>query len=95
MSGSSHLQRPKATYAGLVAQRELMSVARQGGSDATVPEGSSGLDAARSQCRATAFVTNTYGDTVSTIDVKTKTKHPTDITVGTGPIGVAVTPCRR
>lgn len=48
---------------------------------------------ARERCRATAFVTNTYGDTVSTIDVKTKTKHPTCITVG--PIGVAVTPCRR
>jgi hypothetical protein len=29
--------------------------------------------------------------TVSTIDVKTKTKTPTDITVGAGPKGVAVT----
>jgi YVTN family beta-propeller protein len=29
---------------------------------------------------------------VSTIDVKTRTKHPTDIPVGTAPIGVAVTP---
>jgi YVTN family beta-propeller protein len=57
--------------------------------------GSSGVDAAGSQRGATTFITNTYGDTVSTIDVKTRTKHPTDITVGTGPIGVAVTPCRR
>ena len=30
--------------------------------------------------------------TVSTIDVKTRTKHPTDITVGSLPIAVAVTP---
>jgi hypothetical protein len=50
---------------------------------------------ARERCRATAFVTHTYGGTVLTIDVNTRTKHPTDITVGTGPIGVAVTPCRR
>jgi hypothetical protein len=32
---------------------------------------------------------------VSTIDVKTGTKHPTDIAVGTKPIRVAVTPCHR
>ena len=41
----------------------------------------------------TAFVANYGSDTVSTIDVKTRTKHPTDITVGTQPIRVAVTPC--
>ena len=29
---------------------------------------------------------------MSTIDVKTRTKHPNDITVGTVPLGVAVTP---
>jgi YVTN family beta-propeller protein len=29
---------------------------------------------------------------VSTIDVKTRTKHPTDIPVGTGPKGLAITP---
>ena len=40
----------------------------------------------------TAFVTNDGSGTVSTIDVKTRTKHPTDITVGTDPDGVAVTP---
>lgn len=49
----------------------------------------------RKRCRATAFVANTRGGSLPTIDVKTKTKHPTDITVGTGPIGLAVTPCRR
>ena len=50
----------------------------------------------------TAFVTNANllagpitGDSVSTIDVKTRTKQPTDIPVGTFPHGVAVTPCRR
>jgi DNA-binding beta-propeller fold protein YncE len=52
----------------------------------------------------TAFVTNfgpftslnvpTPGSigTVSTIDVKTRTKEPTDIAVGSGAVGVAVTP---
>ena len=48
--------------------------------------------AGRGRCRATAFVTNLDGGTVSTIDVKTRTKHPTDIAVGGGPVGVAVTP---
>src|SRR5687767_749714 len=48
--------------------------------------------AGRSRCRTTAFVTNLDGGTVSTIDVKTRTKHPTDIAVGGGPVGVAVTP---
>ncbi len=43
----------------------------------------------------TAFVTNGASGTVSTIDVKTRTKNPTDIAVGSGPAGVAVTPCRR
>jgi YVTN family beta-propeller protein len=32
---------------------------------------------------------------VSTIDVKTRTKHPADITVGAQPLRIAVTPCRR
>jgi DNA-binding beta-propeller fold protein YncE len=32
---------------------------------------------------------------VSTIDVKTRTKHPTDITVGTQPLRVAITPDGR
>jgi hypothetical protein len=32
---------------------------------------------------------------LSTIDVKSRTKDPIDITVGTAPTGVAVTPCRR
>src|SRR5215831_15883417 len=48
--------------------------------------------AARSRCRPTAFVTNSGGGSVSTIDVKTRTKNPTDITVGSIPIGVAITP---
>ena len=29
---------------------------------------------------------------MSTIDVKTRTKNPTDIPVGTNPVGVAITP---
>jgi YVTN family beta-propeller protein len=40
----------------------------------------------------TALVGSTHSDTVSTIDMKTRTKHPDDITVGTNPGGVAVTP---
>jgi YVTN family beta-propeller protein len=59
-----------------------------------VPGGVSAV-AARSRCRATAFVTNTYNDTVSTIDVKTRTKDPTDIPVGVNPATTVVTPCRR
>src|SRR5215510_11652665 len=48
--------------------------------------------AVRSRCRATAFVANGLNGSVSTIDVKTRTKNPTDITVGSQPFGVAVTP---
>ena len=48
----------------------------------------------------TAFVTNadlrkefsSSGDSVSTIDVKTRTKNPTAIAVGAQPTGLAVTP---
>jgi YVTN family beta-propeller protein len=43
----------------------------------------------------TAVVANSGSDTVSTIDVKTRTKNPTDITLGTQPLRVAVTPCHR
>src|SRR5215211_496875 len=56
-----------------------------------VPDGASAV-AARSRCRATAFVTNSASGTVSTIDVKTRTKDPSDIAVGSLPTGVAVTP---
>jgi YVTN family beta-propeller protein len=56
-----------------------------------VPDGVSAV-AARARCRATAFVTNMRSGTVSTIDVKSRTKHPDDITVGANPKGVAVTP---
>jgi YVTN family beta-propeller protein len=40
----------------------------------------------------TAFVTNSGSGTVSTIDVKTRTKHPDDITVGPLPLRVRITP---
>jgi YVTN family beta-propeller protein len=40
----------------------------------------------------TAFVANSSGGTISTIDVKTRTKDHTDIPVGGGTTGVAVTP---
>jgi YVTN family beta-propeller protein len=40
----------------------------------------------------TVFVTNPDSGTVSTIDVKTRTKDPTDIAVGGLPGSVAVTP---
>src|SRR5262245_13956632 len=47
---------------------------------------------ARSRCRPTAFVANNGGGTVSAIDVITRTKYPTDMKVGEGPAGMAVTP---
>jgi YVTN family beta-propeller protein len=56
-----------------------------------VPVGVSAVPA-RKVCRATAVVTNAMSDSVSTIDVKTRTKHPTDVSVGSFPFGVAVTP---
>jgi YVTN family beta-propeller protein len=55
------------------------------------PDGVSAV-AARSRCRPTALVTNAVSGTVSMIDAKTRTKHPTDIAVGSFPFGVAVTP---
>jgi YVTN family beta-propeller protein len=56
-----------------------------------VPDGVSAVPA-RSRCRATAFVTNSAADSVSTIDVKTRRKNPTDIPVGAAPLGVGITP---
>src|SRR5262245_7947204 len=44
--------------------------------------------AAKTRCRATAFVTNQVSGTVSTIDVKTRKKDPADIPVGPVPFGV-------
>jgi YVTN family beta-propeller protein len=57
---------------------------------ALVPSGAPTL--ATRRCRATAFVTNNMSGTVSTIDVKTRKKDPSDIPVGPVPFGVAVTP---
>src|ERR687897_2916951 len=56
-----------------------------------VPGGVSAVPA-RKRCRPIAFVANNGSDTVSTIDVKTRTKHPIDITVGSRPHGVGITP---
>src|SRR6266545_1199519 len=55
-----------------------------------VPDGVSAVTG-RSRCRATAFVPHLV-DSISTIEVKTRTKNHTDIPVGAGPFGVAVTP---
>ena len=59
-----------------------------------VPDGLSAGGCA-GRCRATAVVTNAGSDSVSTSDVKTRTKHPTDIEVGEAPGVLAITPCRR
>jgi len=59
-----------------------------------VPDGVPAV-AARARCRPTAFVANGLNGSVSTIDVKTRTKSPDDIPVAAAPLGVAVTPCRR
>jgi YVTN family beta-propeller protein len=56
-----------------------------------VPDGASAV-AARARCRASAFVTNSASNSVSTIGVKTRKKNPTDIPVGSVPLGVAFTP---
>ncbi len=56
-----------------------------------VPAGVSAVTA-RPRCRATAFVANFTSGTVSTIDVKTRKKDPTDIAVGPAPAALAVTP---
>src|SRR5262245_17768218 len=56
-----------------------------------VPEGVSAAPV-RARCRPTVVVTNQSSGTVSTIDVKTRIKNPADITVGSAPTGVAVTP---
>jgi YVTN family beta-propeller protein len=57
-----------------------------------VPDRVSAVAARARPCRSTAFVANAISSTVSTIDVKTRTKNPTDIAVGTTPQGVTITP---
>jgi YVTN family beta-propeller protein len=47
---------------------------------------------ARPRCRPTAFVSNNGGGTVSAIDVKTRTKYPTDIKVGEQPAAMTLSP---
>jgi YVTN family beta-propeller protein len=56
-----------------------------------VPSGVSAVPA-RPRCPTTAFVANFTSGTVSTIEVKTRTKHPGDIEVGALPTLLAVTP---
>jgi YVTN family beta-propeller protein len=70
---------------------------------ADIPVGTAPVGVAFTPDGKTAFVTNSGGilgtegmpGTVSTIDVKARSKSPTDIPVGSSPYGVAVTPCRR
>jgi hypothetical protein len=59
-----------------------------------VPDGATAV-AGRARCRPTVYINNGGGGTISTIDVKTRTKHPDDIPVGARPGALAVTPCRR
>jgi len=50
----------------------------------------------RRSVRTARTFSSHYGNgTVSTIDVKNRTKDPADIPVGMGPTGASVTPCRR
>jgi YVTN family beta-propeller protein len=56
-----------------------------------VPGGASAVPG-RSRCRPIAFVGNAGSGTVSTIDVKTRAKDPTDIPVGSVPSWVVATP---
>src|SRR5262245_66268454 len=55
-----------------------------------VPDGVSAV-AARGRCATTAFVANRLSDTVSAIDLKTRTKHVA-VSVGAAPLAVAATP---
>jgi YVTN family beta-propeller protein len=69
---------------------------------ADIPVGANPKGVAVTPDGKTAFMTNAdplaagvpSGDSVSTIDVKTRTKHPADIPVGLTPVEVAVAPCR-
>jgi YVTN family beta-propeller protein len=72
--------------------RSVRVVVVLGLAGALVVTGGVSAVAARSRCRATAFVNNFSSGTVSTIDVKTRKKDLTDIPVGPAPLGVAVTP---
>jgi len=47
---------------------------------------------ARSRCRPTVFVVNNRSETVSTIDIRSGTKHADDIPIGAFPVSLAVTP---
>ena len=90
------MEADKDSQAGVVMRqfRRVLAVVVLGLAGAlvgVVPDGVSAV-AGRSRCQATAFVANTGSGTVSTIGVKTSTKHPTDIAVGSGPNTVAVTP---
>jgi DNA-binding beta-propeller fold protein YncE len=70
--------------------RGLVVLGLAGALVGVAPDGVSAV-AGRARCRATAFVPH-HVDSVSTIDVKTRAKNPTDLTVGAAPVGVAVTP---
>jgi DNA-binding beta-propeller fold protein YncE len=71
--------------------RGVVVVGLAGALVGVVPDGASAV-AGRARCRPIAFITNGIGGSVSTIDVKTRTKNPTDITLEPGVVGVAVTP---
>jgi YVTN family beta-propeller protein len=102
--------KPNGTYAAVVANgagedsgaamrrflwvRGVLLLGLAGALVGVVPDGVSAV-AARKECSATAFATNDRSGTVSTIDVKTRTKHPADIKVGSLPYDLAFTPCRR
>src|SRR6516164_7826571 len=71
--------------------RGVVVVGLAGALVGVVPGGVAAVPA-RGRCRATAFVSNGETGTVATIDVKSRTKDPTDIPVGSGAFGVAITP---
>jgi YVTN family beta-propeller protein len=71
--------------------RGLVVLGLAGALVGVVPDGVSAAPA-HLRCRATAFIGNTGSGTVSTIDVKTRAKNPTDIPVGSFPQGLSFTP---
>ena len=69
-----------------------LGVAGAFGTLASATTGGASVLSSRARCRSTVFVPNYVSNSVSTIDVKTRKKNPTDIPVGAGPSGMAVTP---
>src|SRR5262245_42026023 len=93
-TGAGEASEARAVMRRFRGIRGVVVVGLAGALVGVVPDGVSALPA-RARCRVTAVVANAGSDTVSTIDVRTRTKDPTDIAVGSSPSGLDVTPDGR